>query len=283
MAFKRIVEMEVGTTDNSVLISDLDVEFNISRSRKFSDNTASFKVYNPTDDTISKILKPGNSVIFKAGYDDEGIGLLFVGQIMQSVPKREPPNKIVSLECNSVQNADTSLEAVTVSLGYKKGVAITQPLEEIASALGLSTAGMDNADGINLENGYTLAGTAKEAMRYLNGVLERHGCGLFIDNATLTVSKDGEGNNLRAVVLSPETGLMEAPTLTSNTEGNEAVQAELTKRVIFKSILNYKIVPNGYIKIETNTTNGEFIVDKCSFSGNNFGGSFEVTGEGIGS
>lgn len=283
MAFNRIVELKAGTSESSVIISDLHISFDINRSRKFSNNVAKFKIYNPKEDTISRILKQGNSIIFKAGYEDEGVGLIYVGQITQSIPDKKPPNRIVDVECGSIQNANTALEAVTLSIAYQKGTSITRPLNEIGNALGLSVIGMENASHVILPNGFNFAGTVKDAMRYCQNVLNNYRIGLFIDNTTLSIYKDEDGNNLRAVKLTYQNGLIEAPKLTDNTEGSEETLKSLKNRVLFKSILNYKIVPNGYVRIETSDVNGDFIVDKCQFAGDNFGGNFYVSGEGLGS
>jgi len=282
MAFNRTVELKAGTTSSSVVISDLDIEFNITRSRKFSNNVAKFKIYNPKEDTISKVLKKGNSISFKAGYQDEGMGLIYIGQIVQSISDKKPPDTVVSIECGSIQNADTALESVTLSLSYQKETYISRVLDEIGTALGLSVVGMKNVSSISLPNGFTFAGTAKDAMRYCEGILNNNDTGLFIDNTTLSLFKNDKGNDLQAVKLTPQTGLMESPKLTDNDDGSENVQKVLTKRVLFKSILNYKIVPNGYVRIESSGVKGDFIVDKCHFVGNNFGGEFYVTGEGLG-
>lgn len=283
VAFNRVVEMKAGTSSGSVLISGLDISFDITRSRKFSNNVAKFKIYNLTQDTVSKMLKKGNSITFKAGYQDEGLGLIYIGQITQATLDKNTPDNIVTVECGSIQNANTKLSSVTVSLAYKKDTSLSRPINEIGTALGLAICGIENASSIRLSNGFNLAGTAKDAMRYIQGVLERNNLGLFIDNTNLKIFKKGEGENRKAVVLSTKTGLLESPKLTDNTEGDEKIQKQLSKRALFRSILNYKVVPNGYVDIRSEDVTGVFIVDKCNFTGDNFGGNFEVKGEAIGS
>ena len=281
MAFKRIVEMEVGTSSRSVLISDLNITFDITRTRKFSNNIAKFKIYNPADDTVSKMLKKGNSVIFSAGYDDEGTGLIYSGQITESIPSKNPPDPFIEITCGSIQNADTDLSSVTVTLGYKPNTNLSRPINEIGNALGLSVVGLENISSIKMRNGFNVAGTAKEALRLIQGTLERNGMGLFIDNSNLIVFKKGEGYKRAAVKLSSRTGLLESPKLSDNLENDENVEEDITQRALFKSILNYKIVPNGDVDIESSTVNGKYLVDKCQFKGDNFGGDFLVEGEGI--
>lgn len=282
MAFKRIVEMKVGDSTSSFLISDLDITFDITRTRKFANNVAKFKIFGVIDDTINRVLQKGKTVSFSAGYEDEGIGLIYVGQIIQAVPSKNPPEKYVDIECGSMQDPSKELFSVVFSLAYKKDTYISRPINEIGNALGLAISGLENVSNIKLVNGFNLTGTAKEALRYIQGILERNGLIIFVDNSILVVAKKGVGNKASAVKLTSNTGLLEAPTLTDNTEGDEKVQEKLKKRVLFKSILNYRIIPNGYVNIENNSVKGVFIVDKCNYKGNNFGGDFFVSGEGIG-
>jgi len=282
VAFKRKVEMRAGTSAVSVVISDLDITFDILRTRNFSNNVAKFRVYNAKEDTVSRMLSKGNSIIFSAGYEDEGTGLIYIGQITDSVPSKNPPDPYVDITCGSIQSSATKLLSASVSLGYKPNTNLSRPITEIGTALGLSLSGLENISSLRMQNGYTCTGTVKDALRYVQGILARKGMGLFIDNTTLVIFKKGVGYNRRAVKLSPSTGLLEAPKLVENQELDEAVEEDLTQRVTFKSILNYKIVPNGYVDIESASVTGQFLVDKCRFKGDNFGGDYYVEGEGVG-
>ena len=81
MAWGRIVELSVGSEGEGLLISDLDIDFKVIKSLTFADNYAEFRIYNAKEETRTKILKKGNNLIFKAGYEDEAVNTLFVGNI----------------------------------------------------------------------------------------------------------------------------------------------------------------------------------------------------------
>ena len=80
MAFGRVVQLLVGKFskgnesggETSLDLSALDIEFEVTRSVEWFDNGAEITIYNPKPYTLNSIMNEGNSVILKAGYEDEG-------------------------------------------------------------------------------------------------------------------------------------------------------------------------------------------------------------------
>jgi len=281
MAFNRILNVKVGFEHTGILISDLNIDFQIERSIDFSANSAKLKIYNPALDTQEKFLKKGASVIVTAGYDDEGSGVIYVGQITESVAYKEGPNRIVDIVAGSIQNANRDLEYITVSLSYKRNTAITTPLKDITTALGLTTYGFEIANNIKLSNGFSFAGSAKAAFARCKDILIANGMDLFIDNTTVVVFKKNTANTrFKVVYLTPETGLIGTAKLTDSSKAGNP-EEEFPLRVSFKSLLNPSLNPNGVIVIDKSTVEGTFVLEKVSFSGNNYGGAFIATGEGV--
>lgn len=281
MAFSRILTVKIGFEGIGTLISDLHIDFKIERSIDFSANSAELKIYNPSGDTQEKFLKKGASIIVSAGYRDEGVGGIYVGQITESVSYKNGADKIVDLTAGSIQNANRNLEYVTVSLSYKRNTSLATPLKDITTALGLATYGFDIAKKVNLPNGFTFAGSAKAALAKCKYILNSYELDLFIDNTTLVVFKRRTADTrFKVVYLSPETGLIGTAKITDSSKvGNP--EEEFPLRVSFKSLLNPQLNPNGVIVIDKSTITGTFILEKVSFSGNNYGGAFIATGEGV--
>ncbi len=281
MAFNRILIVKIGFENRGVLISDLNIDFQIERSIDFSANTAQLKIFNPSVETQEKFLKKGASVIVAAGYEDEGSGVIYVGQITESVKYKDGSNRVVDIIAGSIQNANRDLEYVTVSLSYKRGTSLITPLKDIAIALGLSTYGFEIAKSIKLSNGFSYAGSAKTAFARCKDILSMNFMDLFIDNTTVVVFKRNTADTrFKVVYLTPETGLIGTAKITDSSKtGN--VEEEFPLRVSFKSLLNPQLNPNGVVVIDKSTVEGTFILEKISFSGNNYGGAFITTGEGV--
>lgn len=283
MAFSRILTVKVGFESTGILISDLHIDFKIERSIDFSVNSANLKIYNPSVETQEKFLKKGASVIVSAGYEDEGSGVIYVGQITESAAYMNGPDRIVELTAGSIQNANRDLEYVTVSLSYKRNIAVTVPLKDIATALGLVTYGFQIARNVKLANGFTYAGSAKTAFARCKDILNANGMDLFIDNTTIVVfEKKASDTRFAIVYLTPTTGLIGAAKVTDSSKtGN--TEEEFPLRVSFKTLLNPQLNPNGVIVLEEGSVTGTFILEKVSFAGNNYGGEFSASGEGVAS
>ena len=281
MAFNRILTVKVGFENEGVLISDLNIDFTIERSIDFSANSAAIKIYNPSPDTQEKFLKKGASLIVSAGYDDEGSGVIYVGQIIESVKYKEGSDRVVDITAGSIQNANRDLEYVTVSLSYKRNTAITTPLKDIATALGLSNYGFEIASSVKLANGFTFAGSAKTAFARCKDILNANGMDLFIDNTTVVVfERNTADTRFKVVYLTPATGLIGSAKLTDSSKAGNP-EEEFPLRIAFKSLLNPQLNPNGVVQISESTVEGTFVLEKVSFSGNNYGGAFTASGEGV--
>jgi len=285
MALQRQIELSVGADGTGLLISDLDVSFEVIRSVTFAENTAGFTITNAQESTRREILKQGNNVIFKAGYEDEGIGVLFIGNISMASSVRSGPDIITTLECVSVRGKDKPLGTTYVSLSYGPDVSIKKPLQDIAAALGLVLMGADNTaeialGNINLDGGFTAAGTARAALDYCKNILKANDVGLYIDNTELVVyNLRGRTSRFTPVYLDYESGLITVQEIEE--EDNQSAQDPIPKKVEFDCLINPKLQPNGLVQIKTPHVNGFFIIDKLTFSGDNFGGDFHCVGEAV--
>ncbi len=108
MAFNRTIELQVlsGNTE-LVSISDLHVEFDVNRTITLAENTGSFIIYNAKKSTRNEVLKEKNYLIFKAGYEDEAIGTIFMGNIDRSISEQDGPNWITTVDTKTVQSQTT--------------------------------------------------------------------------------------------------------------------------------------------------------------------------------
>lgn len=273
----RRVELDVGEGGVGLEVSGLDVEFKVRRSVTLGENVARFRIYNAQSQTRKDILKVGNTLVFKAGYEDEGIGTIFVGQITQATSAKRSGDWMTDVQATSLRGQDKSLEYVTLSLSYGAGTKVVSPLRDVAAALGLTVFGSDQAQ-VSMANGFVYAGSARGALTQIEKVLRPLGRGLYVDNASVVVYDLGQQASgvFGSSLLGYDTGLLEAEDVTDaqDREGGR-------RRVRWRSILVPKIAPSGLITIDTLGLSGTFIVQQVEHLGDNFGGDFNSEGEAL--
>lgn len=272
MAFGRIAELSVGENGTGLLISDLDIDFKIEKSRSLADNSAEFTIYNAKEATRRDVLKKGANVIFSLGYRDEATATVFIGNIDKSFSQKQGPDWITQIKAFTIRSKDAPLETIPIGLSFNPGAALSQPLLAISQAAGLVLSGIENVTTIKLPNGWVHAGTFLGAIRYIKAILDNNNIGMFIDNSEIVLYRLGEPSRYKTVVLSYTGGLKTIRDITKADEKD--------KRIEFKSLIIPQCRVNGVVTAITGGTHdGTYIVDRLSMRGNNYGGAFEMIGE----
>lgn len=274
MALNRIVNLSIGVDGTGLLLSQLDIDFNIEKNTNVSANFAEFTIYNAKESTRKNVLKKGNNLIFELGYDDEAVAVVFIGNIIESFSEKIGPDWVTKIKAYTIRSKTDALQVATVSLSYTANTPVSSPLNAIAQSYGLIVSGLSNISSLKLPNGWTYAGTFNGAIRYIKGILENKNFGLYIDNNEILIYKIGEAARYKVIILSYDGGLISVRDI-SKTE-------EQKKRIEFKSIIIPQVRINGAIVVTgTPLNDGTYIVDKLKISGNNYGGDFNIVGEAV--
>lgn len=283
MAYLRKVILTAGDSVDGAIISDLHIKFEVVRDRTFKANNAKIKIYNPAESTINNILKEGNSIVLEAGYEDEGTGVIYIGQITSSIPRYPGTDVIVEIESNSLQGDSEKLQAVTLSLTYAPGNYLKGVLENIAKIMNLAVYGIDEVSKVLLPNGYVFTGTPKAALKYCREILEKDGLIVYIDNNSIIISKEVNPPQVTTVELIPASGLLSASKMKTTKDKGKEDEKKLANKIVFKSILNPNVGPNVFLSVDNlRDIKGLYVVDKCTFTGANFGTApYTVRGEAI--
>lgn len=284
MAFKRVVRLLIappGTTEG-IVISDLDMEFRVIRSTTVSENTAEFVIYGANEDTRNNILVKDATVEFSAGYRDSGgAGLIFVGNVITSQETKLPTTWQVNLTVSNIKKG--TLAETSVTLTYAPDTAVTQILNDLAAIFSMVVYGIQNADGIVLPNGLAVCTTARNALIYVNDILELNGKGLFRDNDEIIIFSQGIDSDFDIINL-------KFPTLVSVAEYRVSVTKKKAQtgsdkkdklpQIEFSTLLLPQIRPNGLIQISdvSEKLNGRYVPTTIEYVGDNMDGPFNCNG-----
>lgn len=181
MAFERKMQLFVGVFKDAAmmkavtgednlqegyLVDDLDYEFDITCSTEYYKDSATFTIYNPNDDTIQEIMTRGCSVIFKAGYSDEDMATIFVGQIAMAYPEDDgtETTKLV-LICKSQRGAQYPLQRTYITAIVEEGKTYYDVMKTIADYVGVALTGAEKLKKHKLDAAYLINGNIRSEFR----------------------------------------------------------------------------------------------------------------------
>jgi len=248
----------------------LDMSFNVFQSETSEPNTGECVLYNLSETNRNKISETGKIEVF-AGYN--GVyKLISIGDIV-TVNNRKPDTDWQT----QIQWGDGIRSYLDVNFrkSYKEGVGVKDIFKDIFNQLGLAVDSItDELDEIT-NGGLSISGKAKDL---LNKLTKDYGLTWSIQDDEVRVVKQGQPINTEAIVISPETGLLEFPQVSE-------------KGIDFVAQLNPDLRPNRLVDIRSaqttiirapltpttaTTANGINIVQTVRFTGDNFGGQFSV-------
>lgn len=256
---------------------DLKVGFDVSKSISDSANTAEIELWNLNEGHRNAVGKELDSVTLEAGYMPPGggsnVGVIFKGKIRDVEHRRENGVDIITrISCG---DGDQAFRRATISKTFPAGTPVPEVVEEIYKQL--QAEGMDRGewkfpdDMEPFKRPYSMCGTCTRE-------LDRLGRGRKFywssQNETMEVIP-GDGYIGGVVLITPQTGMVDVPTITDN-------------GVKVSALLNPEIRPNRRVQIESdvlemNAANGMYRVSQARFYGDNRDGKFwvDVHGESI--
>ena len=228
MAFERKMELLVGVFKDAAvkanvgnadakpeqtgyLVDGLDYEFDITRSTDYYKDTATFTIYNPNDETIQNIMTAGCSVIFRAGYEDEDMATIFVGQIAMAYPEDDGPEttKLV-LICKSQRGAQYPLQRTYITSLVEEGKSYYDVLKLIADYVGVALSGAEKLKDRKLDAGYIINGNIRDEIKnFTNRKLRALGGDILISNNEM-IYYEKNSVSFSTVYLTYQSGLVSA-------------------------------------------------------------------------
>lgn len=197
-----------------------------------------------------------------------------------------------------VSGAVAAVDQVFLEINYAPKTTYKQILSDLCDQLALVLINGDLAGNLQAVNGFKDQGSLTGILARIRIVLEDHGISIFEEaNDGLILYKLGakptQKQQFEAVELSFETGLLGLEELESEIITPTAVERSswnlsqddrqlILKKIRFSCLLNPEIKPNTGVLINTETLRETYLVDAAEYSGDNFGGDFNLVGQGVG-
>ena len=254
------------------------IQFDVSKSISSQPNSATIRIFNLKESNRNAIGKELDNITLEAGYMPPGetgnVGIIFSGQMRDVEHTRQGPDIITILSCG---DGDKAVRSATTSRTFPAGTRVEDVVDGLYQDLekqGIKKGEWQFPDGLEpLKRPYSACGGCKAELDDIGRNNEFY---WSVQNGVMEViPSDGAVGGL--VLLTPQTGLVNTPTITDN-------------GVKVSCLLNPEIRPGRRVQIESqvlemNADGGIYRVSEVTYSGDNWseGPDFIValTGESI--
>lgn len=272
MAFLRHVEITVGPKDGEGFkIDGLKIAFSIEKTDSTEPNKSKVQIYNLSAETSGKVTVAGNHITLKAGYEDETVAAILFGDVLSGDRHRDGHDYVTELE---VFDGRAAVMSSQVSVSYAKETEASTIVQALLDAIGKPYKGADLIpSGEKYSHGFVHVGMATDGLRK---VLNRFDLTYTIQNEMLYILKPGEAADNTGLRLTFGTGLLTNPQPVSDKTGEDDEETEASNRWKFSTMLFPELNPGASCKVESETLNGDVVVKKAVFSGDNWDSDFRI-------
>lgn len=297
MLFDRVYELVIGEEGGrGVKITDLRVSFSIEKGATRSPNKCTCRIYNLNKTSRDLVQVIGNVLILKAGYaQDKGALTIFTGTVTRYITIMEGPDRVTEIEM-----ADGLLEFqdTKASIEFGPGTLASDVLRNISGRFNLPVRAFPEIQPLQYPTGFYFVGRLRDAMDKVCTYLDLE---WSIQNREVQVIKKGGVFKQKAIILSPDSGLIGAPetdaktmtdkaaaklgitpdqrgvdtTFRINKDGNRQERLRVLGYKV-DSLLQPTIQPGGYVKLESGDINDFFRVEKLTHIGDTRGAEWKT-------
>jgi hypothetical protein len=271
--FDRRARLTIGTIEiafpdpNSSTKQGLRFTFDIERTLTPKPNKASFQVYNFNEEH-RKELEGLDAVPVEcaAGYADEEPGVLFLGNLRACPSTWTGTDWITQIGAGDGEQA---IRTSRVSASFAKTAPTESVLRDLARALGVKEGNLNQAvmklrAALNtgpFSKGTVLSGSAAREMTRVCRSLDLE---WSVQNGALQILPRTQALAGSAIVVSPRTGMIGAPTI----DGKGVAS--------FSTLLIKDLAPGRIVVIESKHLTGQFRVEECKYSGDTMSQAWRI-------
>lgn len=255
---------EIGETSKSQPVA-LHVNFSIQKTDLEAQNTGRVTVWNLNKQHLAMLDKKDCALALKAGYGNR-LALIFAGIVTNSTTSLDGADVKTEIEVvdNLVEVRDTY-----VTISYTGTVNWKTIMDDVANQMGVAVTYSYNAEFVDIPNGFSFVGQAKEIMN--KGC---KCCGLVwsLQNGVMQVKKPGDVMSKEVYVLSADSGLLGIPARVTEAAAQGKSEPEIGWDVEY--FLNGAIHVDDYVKLESEKVSGYFRVYSIEITGDNVTGDW---------
>lgn len=237
--FKRAYELTITPADGEqLIIRDLKLIFEITKSVLSFPNLGLFNLYNPAKATLSALERKFTKVTLSAGYANN-LSLIFKGEVRNVFQGKTATDRIVTFYAG---DGERDWQNATFNKTLSAKVDLRSVINDILTSFEEVTVGV--VEGVNQVadklRGQVLSGTSKDL---LDQLADEYAFNWNIQDGEVIITPvDAVVREAEVVVITALTGMLGSPTVTE-------IGADVT------TLLNPKLLPNTAFKIDSVNAN----------------------------
>jgi hypothetical protein len=232
MQWKRVCQAMIGKLGSGLLIENLRMQFEITKTLEAAPNTASIHIFNLHPNNESRIKHEFDEVLINAGYADS-MRMLFRGTIKHAFRYRDKNDWITSIEA---ADGDLDYRTATMNQTLAAGTTTGQLIDRIIGTFTGTTKGYIDVPNKSRIRGRVISGNTRDV---LHDVAREAGANWSIQDGQLTIVRADAVLPYEAVVINSDSGMLEAPEIND-------------KGIAVKCLLNPQIKVNGAVHLDNN-------------------------------
>lgn len=197
---------------NALDVSDLHCTFNIIKTIQMEPNSSEITIYNLNAITENRIMLSGKRVTVEAGYEGTQFGLIFDGDILQTIREKENGNtyKLTIIALDSDRAINFEIANFSIAKGQTARDIIEHITSKATNPIPLGSIS-DKLKGQTLTRGKVFFGKSSDYIRQIAKSYDLH---FYMDDGKLNLISMDELPEGEIFELSPASGLVGTPTQT---------------------------------------------------------------------
>lgn len=240
--WKRKAQVVIGQAGRGLLVENLRVAFEVTKTVDSAPNTAVIKIWNLNPDNEARIKNEYDEVLLNAGYED-AMRLVFRGNIKHVYRYREGNDFITEIEA---ADGDRDFKGATMNVTMAAGASNQQVIERAVGSFSTTKQGYVDVPEKTRVRGKVISGNTRDV---LDDVARDSGANWSIQDGQLTIVPGDKMLPNTAIVIRADTGMLSSP------EVND-------KGVEVKCLLNPQIVINSAIKLDNDSIKAKRAKDR---------------------
>ncbi|BDR73326.1 hypothetical protein K144316041_20340 [Clostridium tetani] len=218
---------------NALDVSELHCTFNITKSILMEPNTSEITIYNLNAQTENAIMINGKRITIEAGYEGTQFGLIFDGDILQTIRDKENATtyKLIIIALDSDRAINFDIANFSIARGQTARSMVSHIVNRAKNPISMGSIS-DKLNGQTLTRGKVFFGKSSD---YLRQIAKSNNMQYYMDNGTLNLINLEDLPSDEIFDLNPKSGLVGTP---EQTDYGIAGQCLLNPQIKLNSLIH---------------------------------------------